>query len=111
MCSPLASSCQHCSDSGASMLKTRAVLRFVCVNVKNPSNAREHLPKELCKEKKFKISEITMEVGGWVQVSNTLNFCVENHPKIPLNQYRYFGVVYHNFLCILSVYIYTVKSF
>ena len=29
---------------------------------------------------------ITMEVGGWVQVS--LGFVVvENHPKIPLNQY------------------------
>ena len=26
-------------------------------------------PKGLCKEKKFKKSEITMEVGGWVQVS------------------------------------------
>ena len=29
--------------------------------------------KGLCKEKKFKKSEITMEVGGWVQVS--LGFC------------------------------------
>ena len=42
-----------------------------------------------------------MEVGGWVQSSLGLFF--ENHPKIPLNQYRYFGEVYHN-LCIMSVY-------
>ena len=28
-------------------------------------------------------------------------FCVENHPKIALNQYRYFGVVYHMYsVCI-----------
>ena len=39
-----------------------------------------------------------MEVGGWVQVSLGI-FLVENHPKIALNQYSYFGVV-----CILSVY-------
>ena len=31
-------------------------------------------------------------------------FCVENHPKIALNQYRYFGVVYHMY----SVCIYTL---
>ena len=41
-----------------------------------------------------------MEVGGWVQVSLEI-FFFENHPKIALNQYRYFGVVYT--LCILSV--------
>ena len=41
-----------------------------------------------------------MEVGGWVQVSLGFFFW-ENHPKIHLNQYTYFGVVY---LCILSVY-------
>ena len=41
-----------------------------------------------------------MEVGGWVQVSLGI-FFFEN-PKIALNQYRYFGVVYHK--CILSVY-------
>ena len=45
-----------------------------------------------------------MEVGGWVQVS--LEFFWENHPKIPLNQYRYFGVVYHMY----SVCIYIVKN-
>ena len=28
---------------------------------------------------------------------------VKNHPKIPLNQYRYFGEVYHK-LCIMCVY-------
>ena len=33
-----------------------------------------------------------MEVGGWVQVS--LGFFL-NLPKIALNQYYYFGVVYH----------------
>ena len=33
-----------------------------------------------------------MEVGGWVQVLLEI-FCVENLPKIPLNQYRYLGVV------------------
>ena len=30
--------------------------------------------------------------------------CVDNYPKIPLNQYRYFGVVYHMY----SVCIYTL---
>ena len=39
-----------------------------------------------------------MDVGGWVHVSFGLLFffvCVENHPKIALNQYCYFGVVYY----------------
>ena len=45
-----------------------------------------------------------MEVGGWVQV--TQNFCVENRPKIALNQYGYFGVV----RCVLCLYINIVKS-
>ena len=40
----------------------------------------------LCKEK-FQKSEITMEVGGWVQVSLAIFLFVENHPKIALNQY------------------------
>ena len=31
--------------------------------------AEEASTKGLCKEKKFQKSEITMEVGGWVQVS------------------------------------------
>ena len=57
------------------------------------------------KEKKFKKSEITMEVGGWVQVTFGI-FFMENHPKIALNQYGYFGVVYHMY----SVCIYIVKS-
>ena len=34
-------------------------------------------------------------------------FFGENHPKIALNQYRYFGVVYHYVFCL---YIYIVKS-
>ena len=42
--------------------------------------------KGLCKEKKFKKSESTMEVGGWVQVSLGIFFGLENHPKISLNQ-------------------------
>ena len=49
--------------------------------------------KGLCKEKKFQKSEITMEVGGWVQVSLGIFVCVENRPKTALNQYWYFGVV------------------
>ena len=45
--------------------------------------------------------------SGWVDPGLTRNnFCVENHPKIPLNQYRYFGVVYNMY----SVCIYIVKS-
>ena len=52
------------------------------------------------RNKKFQKSEITMEVGGWVQVSLGI-FFLENHPKIPPNQYRYFGVVYHMYsVCI-----------
>ena len=43
--------------------------------------------KGLCKETKFKKSEFTMEVGGWVQVSLGI-FFVENHPKIALNHYN-----------------------
>ena len=54
--------------------------------------------KGLCKVKKFKKSEITMEVGGWVQVS--LGFFLENCPKIALNQNLDFGIVYH----VYSVY-------
>ena len=37
-------------------------------------------------EKKFHKSEITMEVGGWVQVSLGI-FFVENRSKISLNQW------------------------
>ena len=46
-----------------------------------------------------------MEVGGWVQVSLWI-FFVENRPKIALNQYWYFGVVYH----VYSVCTYIAKS-
>ena len=42
---------------------------------------------DLCKEKKFQISEITMEVGGWVTEVSLGIFFFENHPKIALNQY------------------------
>ena len=35
----------------------------------------------------FQNSEITMEVGGWVQISLGFCFILENHPKIALNQY------------------------
>ena len=63
--------------------------------------------KGLCKERK--IPKIRDYYGsgwvGWVQVSLGI-FFVENHPKIALNQYRYFGVVYHMY----SVCIYIVKS-
>ena len=37
--------------------------------------------------KKFKKSEITMKVGGWVHVSLGFSVVVENRPKIVLNQY------------------------
>ena len=50
-------------------------------------------------------SEITMEVGGWFQVSRNF-FCFENRPKIALDQYWYFGVAYH----VYSVWIYIAKS-
>ena len=36
-------------------------------------------------KKTFPKSELTMEVGGWVQV--LLGISVENRPKIALNQY------------------------
>ena len=43
-----------------------------------------------------------MEVGGLVQVS--LGFFLENRPKISLNKYLYFGVVYHvYYVCIYIV--------
>ena len=38
------------------------------------------------KKNNSKKAEITMEVGGWVQVSLGI-FVVENRPKIALNQY------------------------
>ena len=43
-----------------------------------------------------------MEVGGHCHCLHvSLGFFLENHPKIPLNQYRYFGVVYHVYsVCI-----------
>ena len=57
---------------------------------------------DCAKKRKFQKSEITMEVGGWVQVSLGI-FVVEDHPKIALNQYSYFGVVYHMYsVCIWS---------
>ena len=36
----------------------------------------------------------------------TRNFCVENRPKIALNQYWYFEVVYNVFLSVMILYIY-----
>ena len=56
----------------------------------------------MCKEFFSQKSEITIEV----QVSLGI-FFVENLPKIALNQYTYFGVVYHMY----SVCIYIVKSY
>ena len=50
--------------------------------------------------KKLKKSENTMEVGGWVQVTLGFFLWKINHPKIALNQYRYFGVVYHYVFCL-----------
>ena len=45
--------------------------------------------------------------SGWVGGSRSLGiFCLKNHPKIALNQYIYFGVVYH----VYSVCIYIAKS-
>ena len=41
--------------------------------------------KGALQRQKIQKSEITMEVGGWVEVS--LGIFVENHPKIALNQY------------------------
>ena len=40
---------------------------------------------DFAKKTKFKKSEFTMEVGGWVQVSIGI-FVLEIHPKIALNQ-------------------------
>ena len=48
------------------------------------SRVQSFLPKGLCKEKKFQKSEITMEVGGWVQVSLRIFFfgkSSQNSPK------------------------------
>ena len=53
--------------------------------VDNVDNYSGRPLKGLCKVKKFQKSEFTMEVGGWVQVSLEF-FCVENCPKIALNQ-------------------------
>ena len=47
---------------------------------------------EAVQRTKIQKSENTMEVCGLVQVSLGF-FFLENHPKIALNQYRYFGVV------------------
>ena len=53
--------------------------------------------------KKIQKSEITTEVGGRVQVLLEF-FFLENHPKIALNQYCYFGVVYKvYYVCIFIV--------
>ena len=45
-------------------------------------------------------SEITMEVGGWVQVSLWF-FFLENCPKIALNECYYFEVVFHVYIFCL----------
>ena len=49
---------------------------------------RTALGKGLCKGKKFKKSEITMEVGGWGGSRSRSEFfvCSENRPKNALNQ-------------------------
>ena len=44
--------------------------------------------------------------SGWVDLGFTRIFFLENLPKIALNQYWYFGVVYH----VYSVCIYIAKS-
>ena len=56
---------------------------------------------------KEKIPKIRGYYGsGWVGPGLTRNFFVENRPKISLNQYWYFGVVYH----VYSVCTYIAKS-
>ena len=35
----------------------------------------------------FKKTDLSMEVGGWVQVSLGMLLCLENLPKIAPNQY------------------------
>ena len=51
------------------------------------------------KKKKFKKSEITMEVGGWVQVSRNFFFekSSQNSPKPVI-------IFWSNTMCIVSVY-------
>ena len=62
--------------------------------------------RSFAKKNKFQKSEITMEVGGGSTRSHSEFFCVENRPKISLNQFWYFGVVYH----VYSVCTYIAKS-
>ena len=47
----------------------------------HPSKALDNVQLGAVQGKKFKKSENTMEVGGWVQVSLGI-FFLENHPKI-----------------------------
>ena len=55
-------------------------------------------------ERKIQKFEITMEVGGWVQVSLGI-FFLESRPEIALNQYWYFGDVYYVYsVCTLLIY-------
>ena len=46
-----------------------------------------------------------------MEVGLTQNFFLENHPKIALNQYRYFGVVYTIYSVYNAIGDFTVTSF
>ena len=64
----------------------RSILDYSQVNMCSRTSSYGHLrSKGLCKEKKFQKSEISVEVGGWVQVSLGICFFCgkssQNSPK------------------------------
>ena len=54
---------------------------FFSINGNNFGMSKGDL--RLCKEKNFKKSEITMEVGGWAQVSLGIFFCGKSYQNSP----------------------------
>ena len=85
---------------------TRKFNMIVHILFVSPLMTPRRLPlRGFAKKEKFQKCEITMEVGGWVSLGF---FCFfENRSKIALNQYCYFGEVYH----VYSVCTYIAKSF
>ena len=65
--------------------------------------------KELCKEFFSKNPRLLWKWVGGSRSHSEFCFVLENHPKIALNQYLYFGVVYHVYSVCIYIYIYIDK--
>ena len=60
------------------------------------------------KKKKFKKSEIPLEVGGWSKASLGICLFVENRPKI--NSPKPVLIFWSSIPCVFCLYIYIIKE-